>query len=516
MRDPDCKAVYEGMTGRRDRYLGFAQEIARYTLPTLSPKGQVETWRPYTASGTLGVRSLASYMVKVNMPAGVRWAEVDLPVEVWPVITPILGDDGAQVMRDRLKSRGGDIFESFERKRVRSRAAAAMNRILCEGSTGFFNHRGGVRVYPLRAHTVEREGGEVRFACFVDEIEPAPETIYKGQKRSQEKKCIYTCVNYETEEIWRQVDDGAAERVDDELPDQWWVTVTETPDVDDYPVPYAYNYLRLIVQIDHAEESLAEAMAIASFAPIGLKTGTPVARNPEQIRRIRSGDPLVMNDGDMFIPAWGGKLGDWSFIGAILSANREELAKIFAMGIKDRPISHDTSATAVLEIVDELNTQTQDLMTSMSETFQVPLVRSENLLLEQVTPLFPDLPPEVASLLRIVVTTGIRAVEKQRTSMQFVERVLPSLKLMDETFRVHAERIADDVSQAHMIDTKGYYSSISQDEMRIQQLLAEMAAPEQRPTGRNGAPTNGRPPRTDTIMTRGGPQPPQPRQPSRR
>jgi hypothetical protein len=193
-------------------------------------------------------------------------------------------------------------------------------------------------------------------------------------------------------------------------------------------------------------------------------------------------------------------LGDWNFVVGMRNDDKQELAEVFAQGIKDRPISKDTSATAVLEIIDEINTQASDVLTGYAETLQAPMLKSEMSILEMIEPVFPNLPGRAADLVDSIVTTGISAIERQRSVQRFVG-VLGGLKQLDDQFLVHSKPIADELSKGMMLESDGFYSEAEQ-AGGIEQLLAAG------PGGGGGSPTqNGS--REETVMTNGGPQPPQ-------
>ena len=331
-----------------------------------------------------------------------------------------------------------------------------------------------------------------------------------GSGKDNAVKHIYTMVDYAKGEVWRQTDSDAPRRIQDESPHQWFVFSAEIPDVDDYAVGYAYNYIRLIAQIDHAESSLAEALADAAFNPLGVKTGTPLAYNLDQIRNRRSGDPLVMSEGDIFRLSIGAKLADWRFVVGMRNDDKQELAEVFAQGIKDRPISQDTSATAVIEIIDEINTQASDVLTAYNETLQVALLRSELVLLELVEPLFPDLGAAAVDIVNPIVTTGITALERQRSLQRFVGMLGPLKSLDPERFIVNSGPIADEISKGMLLEGDDFWSVRSDQQIQLEQLAAIAQAQNARaPAGGGQTTANGEGPRTETILTRGGPQPPQ-------
>ena len=202
----DLQATYLSMTGRRERYLGFAEDIARLTFPQMSPRGTILTERPFTSAGTQAVKSLSSFMLKIMMPVGVQWGEYDLPVATWKILQSLMPVEVISQMQERLEARSTDAMQSLQRKRSRSRVSAGILRNLIEGSTGVFNAFDQIRIYPLRAHVVEREAGEIRLALFLDEINPSPLEAQAGSVSDQAKKRIYTMVDYDKGQVWRQTD----------------------------------------------------------------------------------------------------------------------------------------------------------------------------------------------------------------------------------------------------------------------------------------------------------------------
>ncbi len=503
---PAPKAVYEFLTSNRAEFIDYAEDAAKMTLPQLAPRGQAIRERPYTSEGTSAVRSLGSATMKITMPPGVQWAKLDLPVWAWRKLIALAhaGEIPAEKvvqLKDRLDQRTQDIMRSLEQKNTRSRLAAAMLRNLVEGSTVVNVTPLGLRLFPLRSHVVQRdEFGAVKIlGC----VEVADADLARASDKNFEKTTkIWTLVDFERDEVWRQVGDGDDARpflVEDERASQWIVFVSEIPDVDHYPTSFVWNYLRLIKQLDHEEQSLAEAMADAAWSPIGIREGSTLSDDPDQVMNTKSGEPIIHTEGDIFYPEKRGKLSDWGFVAQMRQDDKSELAALFAKGIKDRPIQQDTSATAVIQMIDELNSQTQDLLSAYEDTLQRPLVMAENAILDARDPLFAEEESVLRKLLKVTVTTGVNALDKQRQLMRFVVQVLPQLQAMDQTFQVHAVEIADRFSESLLLNTEGMYS--------------QMQLPEGGGAGPPGLTPGSGLPREETIMTRGGPQPPQPQQP---
>lgn len=503
---PNCQMVYQHGSGKREVYLGYAEDTARLTLPTLAPKGQLILTRPTTVRGTLAARSLTSSVMKTIWPPGVMWARLDFPQKVWAVIKAKYPQFEGFI-RQRLEQRTRDVHDSLANKGARARTVSAVRRLLIEGAIACVNLPDKIRFYPLRSHCEEREQGEVRWLCLHDQITPNP--VYSETKEGMNgKQDLYTLVDYVRGEVWRQTDKEAAQRVDEETSRQYFVMVGEIPDVDDYPTSYFYNFLRLIAKLDHSEASLDEAMATAAHNPVGIRPGTSLAKNPKEYTEKPSGAAVLMNEGDVHFPDKRNKLGDWAFVAQIQSQDTEELAQVAAQGIKDRAMGEE-SATKTLTIIDEISAQTSDLFEAIEESFQRPLFLSEVALLEEVDPLFPELPVGLADVAQVVVTSGVNALEKRRAMEKFIRDVLPVLKGLDQYFVVDAKVVADKATEGIQQDVRGMYSRQDPQQVMLQQLqMMRQQAALQGPTS-NGKPA----PRDEMLMTAGGPQPPQPYQP---
>lgn len=517
MADPKPSMIYDELSPERAETLDFAEQTAKLTLPTLAPKGDRIYERPWTSKGTAAVRALASATLKIMMPPGVLWGRVDLPPEAWRELRRAEQaqetDPGlVQSLRDRIDGRTMDMMHSIKQKNTRSRGASLLLRNLVEGNNAVQNTPMGMRVYPLRSMVCRRNEFSEVDLLLLHETLPADPVAAQTKEELKREIHIYTLIDYERDEVWQQVDKEVM-KLDEEDPIHYWVVVPERPDIGNYAIPYAYNYLRLIASIDHAESSLAEAMAYCSWNPVGIREGSLLSQDPNQLMKRESSDPLVMQETDIIWPDKANKIGEWGFVAGMRSDDADELAQVFAMGIKDRAISADTSATAVLEIVDELNTQTQDLLSSLEDTFQRPLLRSENRIQEAISPLFaPDSKEQgvLGQLLRIVVTSGVNAIEKQRTMGRMITQVMPAVQALDQRVIFHGEELLDRLGEGMLIETEGLYETMDPLEIELRKMLAgepsafdQMGLP-----SRNGKTS----PREETIMTAGGPQPPQPPQ----
>lgn len=513
--DPNPQLIFGELNREKSAFLDYAEETAKLTLPTMAPRGNQMHERPWTSRGTSAVRGLASATLKILLPPGVQWGRIDLPPEVWRVLEIKAGEAGAEKeqaeifqqidsLKTRLRVRTMDMLFSLRQKNVRSRAAAGILRNLIEGNTLFNNTPEGMRVFPLRSFVCRRnEFGEADMAVIHQEIEPNLMTM-RNKEDFNKRVSVYTLINWEDDEVWMQKQGESPVRADEEDPAHYFIMTPERPDVGNYAVGYAYNYVRLIAQIDHAESSLAEATAYASWNPVGIREGSILSENPNQVTERENGKPLVMQDGDIIFPDKDGHLRDYVFVHQMRNDDAEELAGVFALGIKDRAATADSSATAVLEIVDELESQTQDLLSNYEDSFQRPLLTSENKILDTLDPLFTDEDELLlAEMLRVVVTTGVNALDKQRTMARFALQIIPAVIAWDNRVQGNGIEVLDRVAEGMLVDTENLYQLKSPE-----QVQSELAAEGGQPT-LNGTAEG---PREETIMTAGGPQPPQPPQ----
>lgn len=517
MPELDIRRIYDSLASKRDKFLDAAEDVAALTIPHIEPRGreiqatESRPRQPYTHAGAMAVRSLGSSLFKIMMPPGVKWGELDLTPPIWQAIEVEVGLEQAEIFRRALSNRSSEVIESLDQKLSRSRGAKALRRNLVEGNTLIVNQTDSIRVYPLRSFVMERENGIPRLLVLKEEFEPDPaEQLMKDR---QEHEALYTMVRWPHKHpitgaiveggVWKQRNDQAAKSVN-EHPAQYFVIVPEIPEYEDYSYSYTYDFLRLIAQINHGEQSLGEAMFAAAYNRPIIREGSSTAQRWAEFIRGRSGEPWVGNVEDFGWFISNLKINDWAFIVQLMERWSLDLATAFAMGLKDRPVGTGTSATEVLQIVDELNTQIQDLHTAYEHSFQRALFMSELTLMESVNPLFgTTLPPQVQELMKIEITTGTTVLGRQQAMLKFGTQFLPAVAGLDPRLVVNGGPLVDAFSDAMPFRTENFYSW--QAEMPQPQMPEQAGMAEAGPNGQVPA-------REEVIMTPGGPQPPQPPQ----
>lgn len=501
---PQPSRIYDELVSDRDDFIDKAVDVAELTMPWLKPAGSDIEEQPWTSQGTSSVRNLSSTSMKIMMPSGVQWGRLDFPIFVWDELEVMATDETnekvtvatIEALKRTLKARSQEIILSLGQKNVRSRLGMAVTRNLVEGSTAVHNTVDGVRIFPLRSFVCRRDQfGDVEFLVLKHVTRVAPEDI-KKKGDAAGHRLQYTFIDFVKDEVWFQDgnDDDAPVTKMDEPSDRYMVIVSELPDVDNYPVGYFYNFIRLIASINHAESGLADAMSLASWNPLGIREGSALATDTDQITTKKTGDAVIMQEGDAF-PAIVNqmKLGEWAFVGQVLEQDKAELAAISAKGIKDRALPGATSATAVIQMIDELSSQSADLLGAYEESFQRPLFASEHSILEEHAPMFDDETQALlGKFLKVTVITGINALEKQRSFALFITQDLPLVMQLDPTVAVDGIAILDRRQESLLMDLDGIY------------FRREQQAPVA-----GGAEAGDNAQFKKNRMTRGGPQGPQ-------
>jgi hypothetical protein len=509
MPDMNLQAIHEALAsdGRRDTFLESANNAAKLIGPWLQPRGveiPKNEW-PHTPAGIMASRSLASFTLKSLMPKGITWGNLVFPARVLAALKQAAPAEPLAVLERRLLDRMRDIIKALNQKRVRSRSVKALHRNMAEGNTGVFNGPREIRFFPLRDLAVRREAGEVTHLSIAEEKLADPTDVDALKRPTNEREKQYTFIEYAKGKVWRQgPNQQSASEVKDEAPDQYWVFSPEIPDIDDYALGYAEFFRRLIAKINHAEASLGQAMTYAALNVPCARPGSFFSENPKWLLEREAGEiaPNASADDLTFVDTHS-KIGDWGFVANILTLDREDLARVFAMGIKDRTLNRE-AATTILEIKDELDSQTVDMLTSYSETFLLPMLRSELAIFDRTIPLFPDIPADVRMVVEVELVTGESARETQRALDRLTMQVFPAIKLLDPTFVVNGKLLADRICQTISVPTDDLYGQLSPEQVAMAQAAAAGGGAGVNGELDQGVPTGNQ----DTVMTRGGPQNP--------
>ena len=499
----NLRTAYAKMAEGRQRYLQDADNLARLIDPSLQPLGQRIDELPHTHEGTQAHRSLASSLIRTMFPSGVKFFKMGLPAAIASAVSVSAGEQGVQALSQMFSGRENDVLSALAQKGSRSRFGPIIRRNLIEGQNVVFNSHDALRFYPLRSFVVEREAGMERIIIIREVRRPNPMDTNTNfgmnagvhsanTQNADEQYATYTMVDYENWVVMvQEPGQDEAHASDDLNPAQFFCFVGEIPDIDDYVHGYAHAYIRLIAQINHADASLAEAMSIAAWNFPTVLAGSMTAARLAEFTKNPSGKPFLVESHDEI--GWlgaGTKIGEWAFIAASKASWKSDLAAAFAMGIKDR-FAGDQSATAILEIIDELSTQTQDLMSAYEETLQRRLVKSEIALHEMVNPLLPDLPVPITDIAEITITSGTAAIQAQKHFGDFIGQDIPIVKQLDPRVIVNGGAVLDAIRDARQIGRTDLY---------------EVAQPNM-----PGGPiqnTQGGDPEDQTVMTPGGPQNP--------
>jgi len=451
----DIKAAYESHVEARREYLDWAQEAADLTITSLRPKGlKVET-RPWTQLGVQAVRSLGATMHRITMPPQVKWLKLDIEPSIRAtvpedlIIEDAVGQPVPALMKldTDLSHVEDSLLTTLSLMQARSRTASAMQRNLVEGTTGVAVFEDSLHFIPLRNLIVFREGGTVVFWIFREEFSEDAFTA-SPTRNETERKYIYTLVDYESEQVWQQQENGTPERVKADVK-QFFVMVGNTPDIDHYPTSYVYDHLGLINELNHMSERLGEAMATAAWNLPIIRPGSTLTQS--ELENHPSGKPLIVDPEDLSWFSAGIKFGDWQHVKAYRESLREELSQLFALGIKDR-VAKAATATEILQIAGELETHTQDLLSGYEETFQRPLVEATMV----VSGLSRLAVPGLEKAIRVLITTGQNALQRESSFTRMVNTA-SVVKSLDPFLGVDGLKVMEAAGAAQQFETKGFF-----------------------------------------------------------
>jgi hypothetical protein len=493
-KNPQPIEIWDHWSPARERFLQYAEETAELTLPFLEPKGNRISVRPFTQLGAQAVRSLAATVNRITFPPQAKWLKLDLntrmksELEQMAIENPEQAIQLAAFLDSRLAEVEDILISDFQILQGRARTSAAMLRNLVENNTGIHIDRESLRIFPLRNLVVFREGGAVRAAVFREEFADDFMTVNADRPES-DRSWLYTLVNYEDDVVWQQQEDRIdgrkpPTRVDSD-PVQWFVFVSHVPDIDHYAPSYTWELMGLINELNHVSHSMAQAAAAAAWNVPVIREGS--ALDPQILMNRKPGQPVIANPEDLSWFTSGTKIGDWEFVTRHRVALREELGSTFALGIKDR-VNQSATATEILQVAQELDTHTQDLLTSYEDTLQRPLVGA----LMHIHGFDSIEAPELDKPVTVMITTGTNALQRETSFLRTVQTAA-AVKQLDPTLQVDGVELMERGAAALQFETSGLFSR---------------AQPQPEQAGEPGvnAPESGR----AAAPPPGGPQPRQP------
>lgn len=449
---------YSELAGNRRDYLEWAQDAADLTLPTLRPKGEKVNIRPYTQLGTQAVRSLASTTISISMPPQVKWLKVDVSPRIKREFEGQVGvnEQGEEVtilaeLEDEMAFIENDITTTLASFKTRSRLSSVMRRHMVEGNNLVNVSKDRIRFFPLRSFVVFRDAGEPVYTVVREQhIEDpfsatvAPEGQTEVGRTDDARTWMYTLIDWHQQEMYQQVQDGAIEQVEYEG-DQWFIINSSIPDIEHYSTSYTYDHLGVIAEINHLSERLGEAAAVAAWNIPIIRPGANISAG--DLKDWPSGTPLEEDPENLSWFTSGTKIGDWAFVAQYREQLRQELASLFAMGIKDR-VDRASTATEVLQIVGELDSQTQDLLAGIEETFQRPLVDA----IMKIRGYDRLNVPGGERKVQTFITTGQSALARETGFIKMVNMATQVKSTLDPTMGVRGKKLMEQAADVQQFE----------------------------------------------------------------
>lgn len=468
-------AIHGHLQREIQEFIDDAETTSLLTIPWLNPRGEKRRRRlPSSHEGAQGVISLSAWIDKSSMPDATNWFKLDLTEQAWSTLSrAIMFTQGPEAWKsveaaitDALKARVKLVMRALRKRAAKSRMLKAIQRAIVEGQVGFFMPETGesIQMWPMRSLGIERHDGRViRMTIkYVPLLDPNKEHI--DPEKMDERKFGYIYVDWTTGIVMTQDGDDDPVVSPDMKPWMFFVGSTEIPDIEDWARGYAYQYLKLLDQIDHASTSLNEAMSTAAWNMMIIDENSSLAQHRAEIQESPSNRIWVGDKDSVNWVTSGIKLQDWGFVGVLKQGWKADLAQVFALGIKDRPSSGSpSSATEIIEITNELQTQTGATVSAIDETIMRPMINAELQFAEMREPLIDligdlvntirrqvreqgERTPEVLDILgdlddlddvsSIEIMTGQQVAENQRGLTKLLTEVLPVIHAADPSVRV--------------------------------------------------------------------------------
>lgn len=472
----NLSSIHTFLISDQEQFIDDAVRIAKLTLPQLDPRGDDLDFIPDTHEGALGVMSLASFLLKSIMPTGANWGKPDLSEETWDQLKEIFKEQFPAikaVIEEVLKVRTKGMMKRLVKRMARSRSLRALQRIIVEGQVGYhMPPTGKIQIWPMRSIGVERAQGELTLMSIKmqADIDPLTDTLPKEELSGSETAEVihkYILVDFRNDQVWTQDTDKGNPKLSKDMKDatgkiiprlrpfMFWVGLGEVPDFENWSRGYAFNFFKLIDQIDHAGGSLSEAMSTAAWNLMLIDENSSLVDQKDKIEKARSNSVFIGSKDAISWVNSGLKLNDWGFVAQMKLMWANDMASVFAMGLKDRLASGNQpgSATETLQLVDEVRTQTGALLSAIDETVMQPMLRAELRYMEQSDPLLtiileaikvinPDFETDLEDTLEVQVITGAISAELQNGLEKLITGIFPALKALDPFFQIDSNEIA--------------------------------------------------------------------------
>lgn len=416
------KAHYEALVSRREPFLCRAQEASKFTIPGLIPDdghtGHDELPTPFQSVGSRGVNNLASKLLLGLFPPNTPFFR--LRPDPFKAKEALQDETVLAEIDESLSRIEQAVMIEVETQALRVQAFEALKHLVVAGNgLVYLPEDGGMRLYPLQNYVVKRDPmGHVLTIIVKETIawaalpEEARAAIMVAGEAKQGRKVydLYTGVH--------RVADGTFELFQEV--EGTVVADSFKPGVKAEDVPFLALRMQAISGEDYGrgivEDYMGDLMSLEGLSQAIVEGAAAAARllflvAPNGTTSVRelNGTPnggFATGDANDITSLQAGKAADMQFARAAAAAIEQRLEFAFLLNTAIQRNGERVTAEEIRFMAQELEDALGGVLSSLSQSFQLPLVRRLMAMMERKGSL-PKLPKD---LVKPTIVTGIEAL----------------------------------------------------------------------------------------------------------
>jgi hypothetical protein len=277
----NLQAEYEAAISYRDAWIEDAEQVSYLTIPSIRVRDLVGhsgstmplrrksgsatalgASKPFSSVGRDGVNNLSNTLLTLLFPISVQWFRLTLDDEQRQALLEGGVFESEEELDEVLGNIEDKMLNKMDEHLLRSHLHSLFKRNLIEGNNVLHIYqkpggRSSIRVIPFRDAVIKRFNGDVVRLYLRDEVQ-GPD----GKARD-----LYTCVDYETGEVFKQEVGGKkkyASKVKRDRASYYIVVNSTRPTVEDYAESYCHELIGDLQLSNSLTESINRAYSIYS------------------------------------------------------------------------------------------------------------------------------------------------------------------------------------------------------------------------------------------------------------
>jgi hypothetical protein len=496
MGNKTLKSEYNRMETLRETYLNRARAAAAITIPALVvPKGFTAFSTlptPYQSMGARGVNNLASKLLLTLLPPNEPFFKLSMDDSVREKLGAKVGEvDKALSQAERAVTR------DIETAQYRPAVFVALKHLLVSGNVLTYDDDDSraLRVFSLTQYVVDRDSSGHVMKIIVKET-TSPDALPK-EIREQVQSLVPQSDNHDSTQIqeidlytgiyrdddkcyvWQEVMGIKIPGSQGSYPKErcpWNAQRLIYVEGEDYGRGYVEEFYGDLKSLEVLTRSMVQGAAAASkLVYIVNPNGVT---DPDDLARAEGGDVIPGTSDDVHVIQTQ-KGSDFNVVEQRIQRLTEQLSFAFLLNSAVQRQAERVTAAEIKYMANELEAALGGIYSSLSQEFQLPLVRSRMASMQR-RGLLPNLP---AKLVQPMVTTGVDAIgrgndfEKLRAYIGFLAESLGPQKVAEI---LDSSEVAKRAAAAMGINEDGLVKSPEQlqaeQQAQMQAMMAQQAA----------------------------------------